>query len=101
MTYRGWVLHNVALASTSAQAAQLDEQAVQWLDQAVTTDPTYADARVFRALMRSATGDFSGAQADLDAIDTTQIPAFMTSTVDNLRAQVKAGLTGATTTTSP
>ena len=49
MTYRGWVLHNVALGSTSAQAAQLDEQAMQWLDQAVTTDPTYADARVFRA----------------------------------------------------
>jgi len=101
ITYRGWVLHNVALASSSAPAAELDQQAMQGLDQAVATDPTYADARVFRALMRSAAGDFSGAQADLDAIDTTQIPAFMTSTVDNLRAQVKAGLTGATTTTSP
>jgi len=101
MTYRGWVLHNVALGSSSAQATQLDEQARQWLDQAVTTDPTYADARVFRALMRSAAGDYTGAQADLDAVDTTQIPTFMTSTVDDLRSQVRAGLAGAPTTTSP
>jgi tetratricopeptide (TPR) repeat protein len=100
ITYRAWVLHNVAGGSTSEQAAQLDQQAMAGLDDAVATDPTYADARVFRAVLLTNLGEFAAAQADLDAIDTAQIPAFMTTTVDGLRAEVKAGLVGSTTTST-
>lgn len=97
MAYRAWVLHSVALGSTADQATQLDAEALKGLDEAVATDPTFADARVFRASMRSGTGDFDGAQADLDAVEPSQIPTFMTSLVDQLRAEVAAGLAGTPT----
>ena len=100
LTYRAWVLHNVAGGSTSAQAVQLDQEAMAGLDDAVATDGTYADARVFRAVLLTNLGQFAAAQADLDAIDTTQIPSFMTSTVDELRTKVRAGLAGSTTATT-
>ncbi len=101
ITYRAWVLHNIAGDGTSDQAIQLNQQSMAGLDEAVTVDPTYADARVFRAVLLTNLGQFTSAQSDLDAIDTSQIPSFMVSTVDDLRARVQAGLTGSTTTTAP
>ena len=77
ITYRAWVLHNIAGDGTSDQAIQLNQQAMAGLDEAVTVDPTYADARVFRAILLANLGQYSGAQTDLDAIDTSQIPSFM------------------------
>jgi tetratricopeptide (TPR) repeat protein len=101
MAYRGWVLHNVAIASTSAQAAELDAQAMQWLDRAVAADPTFADARIFRAILLSNLGEYAAAQADLDQVDEAKVPSFMQTDLDNLRADVAAGLSGSTTTTVP
>jgi tetratricopeptide (TPR) repeat protein len=99
MAYRGWVLHNVALASSSSQATDLDAQAMQWLDRAVAADPTYADARIFRAILLSNLGEYAAAQADLDQVDAAKVPSFMQTDLDNLRADVAAGLSSSTTTT--
>jgi tetratricopeptide (TPR) repeat protein len=99
MTYRGWVLHTIAVNSSAQAGAQLDDQARQWLDEAVAADPTYADARVFRAILERNAGDFAAAQADLDALDVSQIPQYMQSMVEQVRTEVQAGLAGATPTT--
>jgi tetratricopeptide (TPR) repeat protein len=101
MTYRGWVLHTISTGASAEQAAQLDAEAMKWLDQAIVTDPTYPDARVFRAILRRNAGDYAGAQADLAAVDDTQIPPFMQNMITSVRAEVQAGLTGSTTTTAP
>jgi hypothetical protein len=65
----------------------------------VAADPTYADARVFRAILERNAGDFAAAQADLDALDVSQIPQYMQSMVEQVRTEVQAGLAGATPTT--
>jgi tetratricopeptide (TPR) repeat protein len=100
MAYRGWVLHNVAIASSSAQATELDAQAMQWLDRAVAADPTFADARIFRAILLSNLGEYAAAQADLDQVDEAKVPTFMQTDLDNLRTEVATGLSGSTTTST-
>jgi len=69
MTYRGWVLHTIALSSEPSVAADLDRQALEYLDEAIAIDPLYSDARVFRAILERNAGDFAAAKVDLDAID--------------------------------
>jgi tetratricopeptide (TPR) repeat protein len=101
LTWRGWTLHNVALASASTQALELDAQAMQWLDQAVAADADYALARLFRARLLARLGEFEAAQADLDAMDETQIPSMMSTEVGDLRAEVAAGLAGSAPITTP
>jgi tetratricopeptide (TPR) repeat protein len=101
MTYRGWVLHTIATGASADQAAQLDAEAMRWLDQAIATDPSYPDARVFRAILHRNAGDYAAAQTDLDAVDDTQIPPFMQNMITSVRAEVQAGLTGSTNTSAP
>jgi tetratricopeptide (TPR) repeat protein len=101
MTYRGWVLHTIAINSDSQAAAQLDPEARQWLDRAIATDPTYPDARVFRAILERNAGEFAAAQADLDAVVDSQIPPFMQNMITSVRNDVAAGVSGSTTTTAP
>ena len=97
LTYRGWLHHNLAVGvGEGPEADELDGYARQDLDQAVAADPSYTDARIFRAIMAADSGDFATAQADLDAADPADIPTFMTSTVDQLRARIAAGLAGST-----
>ncbi len=91
MTYRGWLLHNLALqAAGTAAAADLDASALEWLTRAVDTDPTYADARVFRALLHEDLGQTDLALADVRAVDPTAVPPFMQSMVDGLRTRLEA-----------
>lgn len=90
MTYRAWVLHTVAINTEASAAAQLDAQALEGLDEAIAIDPTYSDARVFRAILERNAGQWAAAQADLDAIDMKEIPPYMTSMVDSVRADVAA-----------
>ena len=90
MTYRAWVLHTVAVNSEASAAAQLDAQALQGLDEAIAVDPSYSDARVFRAILERNAGQWAAARADLDAIDMSEIPPYMTSMVDSVRADVAA-----------
>ena len=91
MTYRGWVLHTIALSSEPSVAADLDRQALEYLDEAIAIDPLYSDARVFRAILERNAGEFGAAKADLDAIDMNAIPMYMIQMVNSLREDVAAG----------
>lgn len=91
MTYRGWVLHTIALNSEASVAAELDQQARKYLDEAIATDPTFSDARVFRAILERNAGEFAAAKADLDAIDMNAIPMYMISMVNGVKEDVAAG----------
>ena len=91
MTYRGWVLHTIALSSEPSVAADLDRQAFEYLDEAIAIDPLYSDARVFRAILERNAGEFGAAKADLDAIDMNAIPMYMIQMVNSLREDVAAG----------
>ena len=62
----GRVLYLVAGAGPADQAAALVDQSKARLDRAVELDPTYADARFFRAIvLANEFGDFAAAQGDL------------------------------------
>ena len=91
MTYRGWVLHTIALNSEPSVAAQFDVQAREFLNEAIATDPTYSDARVFRAILERNAGEFAAAKADLDAIDMNAIPMYMIQMVNGVKEDVAAG----------
>lgn len=94
LTYRGWLL--VRTGNTALQ-----EQAAQDLDAAVTADPTYPDARAFRAIVFFRLGQLEAAQAELDILDTLDTPPIIGSLLQQfgVREGVAAGLAGATTTT--
>jgi cytochrome c-type biogenesis protein CcmH/NrfG len=91
MTYRGWVLHTLALNSEASVGAEFDRQARQYLDDAIATDPTFSDARVFRAILERNAGEFAAAKVDLDAIDMNAIPMYMISMVNGVKEDVAAG----------
>ena len=91
MTYRGWVLHTIALNSEPSVGAQFDEQARKYLDEAIAIDPTFSDARVFRAILERNAGEFAAAKKDLDAIDMAAIPLYMTQMVNTVKEDVAAG----------
>ena len=92
LTYRGWVLHTIAVNSETAEAVQLDAQALDYLNRAIAADPAYSDARVFRAILERNAGQYFAAKADLDAVDMTTIPPYMTNMITSVRSDVEAGL---------
>jgi len=94
MTYRGWVLHTLALNSEASVGAEFDQQARQYLDDAIATDPTFSDARVFRAILERNAGEFAAAKLDLDAIDMNAIPMYMIKMVNGVKDDVAAGRRG-------
>lgn len=101
LTNRGWLYYRLSTSvEEGPEAQQLRDFAGQDLDQAIASDPEFTDARIFRAIIASDRGDFAAAQADLDAADSADIPTFMTDRVDQLRAEVTAGL-AATTGSTP
>lgn len=77
LTYRGWTLARTGVAS-------LLQVASQNLDQAVSLDPSYADARVFRAVVRRDLGRIDDARADLAAFDALNPPQLMRTLVDQM-----------------
>ena len=64
LAYRGWA----AWRGGDPGSARTD------LDDAVTLDPSYPDARVFRASLRLAEGDVTGASEDLTVLDGLDAP---------------------------
>lgn len=90
MTYRGWVMHTIALSSEPSVGAQFDVKARQYLNDAIATDPTYSDARVFRAILERNAGEWAAAKIDLDAIDMNAIPLYMTQMVNGVKDDVAA-----------
>jgi hypothetical protein len=100
LTNRGWLYHNLALAvGEGSEAVELEGFALEDLDQAIAAEPTYAPARVFRAVLAANAGQYVAAQADLDATDPADIPTYMTSTVDDLKDRIAAGLAGTPSST--
>jgi tetratricopeptide (TPR) repeat protein len=91
LTYRGWVLHTIAVNSEAAQATQLDTQARAYLDRAIAIDPAYSDARVFRAILERNAKQYAAAKVDLDAVDMNTIPPYMTNMIDSVRNDVESG----------
>ena len=91
LTYRGWVLHTIALSSEPSIAADFDRQALEYLNEAIAIDPLYSDARVFRAILERNAGDFAAAKVDLDAIDMNAIPMYMIQMVNGVKEDVAAG----------
>ena len=91
LTYRGWVLHTIALSSEPSIAAEFDRQALEYLNEAIAIDPLYSDARVFRAILERNAGDFAAAKVDLDAIDMNAIPMYMIQMVNGVKEDVAAG----------
>ncbi len=92
LTYRGWFL---VLTTGSAQATgdeqaaiQLLERAQQNLDRAVEIDPTYPDARAFRAIVFDRLGEVDNACGELAVLDELNAPPLM----QNLVAPLNDGL---------
>jgi tetratricopeptide (TPR) repeat protein len=100
LTNRGWLYHNLALAvGEGSEAVELEGYALQDLDRAIAAEPSYGPARVFRAFLAADAGQFAAAQADLDAADPADIPTYMASTVDDLKARIATGLAGTPSST--
>jgi tetratricopeptide (TPR) repeat protein len=89
LTYRGWLLHVLALQANNDVAQQLDQDALTSINRAITVDPTYADARIFRAIIFQRQGRNTDAVTDLDSVDPAKIPPAMTDMVDGLRSQLQ------------
>jgi hypothetical protein len=87
------LLHTIALNSETSIAVQLDQQALQYLNEAIAIDPSYSDARVFRAILERNAGNFAAAKADLDLIDMSAIPLYMVQMVNGVKEDVAAGRT--------
>jgi tetratricopeptide (TPR) repeat protein len=91
LTYRGWLLHVLALQAPEDIATRLDRDALAALDRAIAVDPDYPDARIFRAILHEGAGRPAEAAADLAEIDAAQVPPGMAEMVDGLRARVQSG----------
>lgn len=100
LTYKGWLLVLTARsAGDPADQQVLLARAEQLLDQAVAADPSYPDARVFRAILRKQLDRPQDALSDLDTLKEGDIPPFMTDMVAGLRTELgtTAGSTPGTT----
>ncbi len=79
LSYRAWFLVLAAGGSPNAdddQAVELFDSAQIYLDQAIDIDPTYADARAFRAVIHDRRGDAAAACADIEALLASDPPPF-------------------------
>jgi cytochrome c-type biogenesis protein CcmH/NrfG len=75
LTYRGWLLVRTG-------SAQLQQQAAGDLDAAVAADPTYPDARAFRAIVFYRLGQIDAARAELAVLDTLDTPPIIDQLLD-------------------
>lgn len=90
LTYKGWLLRLTSTGTDDAEDRRvLVARALELLDQAVVADPTYADARVFRAIVLDSLDRPEQALADLQAIRPGTIPDYMTTMVSELRTRVE------------
>lgn len=94
LTYRGWLLHNIAVQSGRGTAVEgeLDAAALESLDQALLIKPTYPDALVFRAVIATRQGRPADALADLNALPAGSLPSAMAGLVENVRQEAEAAV---------
>jgi tetratricopeptide (TPR) repeat protein len=85
LTYRGWARF---------QKGGDDVAAMADVDDAISLDPAYPDARVFKAIMLVRAGDFAGANAQMRVFDSLDAPAFMVQVIEinQLRQHIVAGV---------
>lgn len=81
LTYSAWIGRTLAGLLT-------DEEALLRIDDALASDPVYADALVFRAIILRDLGRFDEALVALDALDPDAVPPFLAERVSALRAEV-------------
>jgi tetratricopeptide (TPR) repeat protein len=81
LTYRGWY---VVLATSSAEATGQEEEAAEllevgqtYLDRAVELDPTFPDARAFRAVLYDRLGRSADACTEVEALLELDPPPFV------------------------
>lgn len=90
LTYRGWFLARTAFQAGD-QGAELLDSAAALLDEAIDTDPGFADAHVFRAVIHDRRGETDEALAQLDAFDALDAPAEAQQLADSLRQRLEGG----------
>ncbi len=81
LTYSAWI------GRTMARSLD-DEAALLLLEDALVSDPAYADARVFRAIIFRDLGRYEEALTELDSLDPEGVPEFMVGQVASLRSEV-------------
>jgi tetratricopeptide (TPR) repeat protein len=102
LTYKGWLLFLTSRETEDPADTQvLLARAKQLLDDALTADPGYGDALVFRAQVLRALGFDEQALADLDAVEPGSIPTYMQPLVDGLRRDLERRSGADTGTTVP
>jgi tetratricopeptide (TPR) repeat protein len=85
LTYRSWARF---------QKGGDDAAAMADVDDAISLDPAYPDARVFKAIMLVRAGDFASASAQMQVFDSLDAPAFMLQVIEinELREHIVAGV---------
>jgi tetratricopeptide (TPR) repeat protein len=93
-TYRAWTL-------IRTRDSRLWPASQQNLDHAVSLDPSYPDARVFRAVLYRDQGRVAEARADLGVFDALNPPQIMRDLVDQMGLRASLESPAASPTTSP
>jgi tetratricopeptide (TPR) repeat protein len=85
LAYRGWARIRKG-GDEAAAAADIDA--------AIAADPSFADARVFKTILLTEAGDFSGAAAEIKTFDSLNPPSLMLQIVNSysLRERIVAGV---------
>jgi hypothetical protein len=88
--YKGWLLVITARqAPAGPDRDLLRSRALAELDRAVEIDPTYPDARVFRAAARGDVGRPADGLADLAAVAPDALPVDLRPLVESLRSRLQ------------
>ncbi len=95
LTYRGWLTSRAVDESEDFDERQaVLADGLVYIDDAIAIDPTYADARLFRAIISLEQGDADRAAAELEAFDSLDPPVFAQELIEraNLRERVAAAV---------
>ncbi len=88
LTYRAWYLSLVASSATEQgfgdSATELYDAAASQLDRAIEVDPTFPDARAFRAVVADRLGDPDRACAELASLGELDAPPMMSQLTASL-----------------
>lgn len=95
LTYRGWFLILTAPSAEAAgevdQATELLATGLTYLDRAVEADPTFPDARTFRAVVFDRLGDSTTACSEVVALLALDPPPFFVQQVQGIVARNGCG----------
>jgi hypothetical protein len=88
--YGGWTLRLTAIRITDeTQQAAVRKAALRRLDEAIRLDPTYPDARAFRAVLKYRDlNDATGAKVDLQALETIDHEAVIDQLTRGIREEL-------------